>query len=56
MIDRKARPPIVPTEQLVPAHLDDIAGMIDACDKSFCGLRDKAILLALLDTGARATS
>jgi site-specific recombinase XerD len=29
--------------------------MMDTCNKSFCGLRDKAILLALLDTGVRAS-
>ena len=53
---RKAKPPKVPTQQLEPANLKDIKAMMSTCNKSICGLRDKAILLALLDTGARATS
>jgi integrase/recombinase XerD len=34
--------------------LEDIGAIIETCDKTFNGLRDKAILLGLLDTGARA--
>jgi site-specific recombinase XerD len=52
---RKVKPPIVPTEPLDPVPLDDIKAMEDTCDKSFFGCRDRVILLALLDTGARAS-
>lgn len=52
---RKTKPPKIPDVQLAPADLDDIKDMIDTCDNSMSGLRDKAILLVLLDTGARAS-
>jgi site-specific recombinase XerD len=45
----KVRPPKVPSEPLNAIPLQNIASMI-----RFSGDRDKAILLALLDTGARA--
>jgi len=51
---RKAKPPKLSIEPLKPANLADIKAMITTCDKTFTGRRDKAILLALLDTVARA--
>jgi integrase/recombinase XerC len=51
---RKVKPPKIPVAPIEPVPLDDIKAMVGTCDKSFTGLRDKAILLALLDTGARA--
>jgi site-specific recombinase XerD len=51
---RKAKPPKVPLELLEPVSLEEISTIIDTCDKTFNGLRDKAIILGLLDTGARA--
>jgi len=51
---RKVKPPKLPVAPIEPVPLDDIKAMVNTCDKSFTGLRDKAILLALLDTGARA--
>jgi integrase/recombinase XerC/integrase/recombinase XerD len=51
---RKVKPPKLPVAPIEPVPLDDIKAMTETCDKSFTGLRDKAILLALLDTGARA--
>jgi site-specific recombinase XerD len=51
---RKVKPPKLPLAPIEPVPLDDIKAMVKSCDKSFTGLRDKAILLALLDTGARA--
>jgi integrase/recombinase XerC/integrase/recombinase XerD len=50
----KVKPPKLPVTPIEPVPLDDIKAMVGTCDKSFTGLRDKAILLALLDTGARA--
>jgi len=51
---RKAKPPKVPLEILEPVSLEDIRTTIDICEKTLNGLRDKAILLGLLDTGARS--
>jgi integrase/recombinase XerC/integrase/recombinase XerD len=50
----KVKSPKLPTEPLESVDLDDIKDMIATCDNSFHGLRDKAILYSLLDTGARA--
>ena len=53
---RKVKAPKVPTEPLEPIPLDDISQMVRACKRdTFAGDRDAAILLCLLDTGARAT-
>lgn len=52
---RKAKPPKLPVMQLEPVSMEDIKALIATCDKSFHGLRDKAILLTLLDTGVRAS-
>jgi site-specific recombinase XerD len=51
---RKVKPPKLYLEPLEPASLEDIRAMIETCDKTFYGLRDKAVLLGLLDSGARA--
>lgn len=52
---RKVAAPKVPQEPLDPVSLDDIRALLNAChgDKFRAG-RDKAIILTLLDTGARA--
>lgn len=51
----KVKAPKLPDEQLDPVNLDTVRALLKTCDKDFLGLRDRAILLALLDTGARAT-
>jgi site-specific recombinase XerD len=52
---RKVKAPKVPIEPLEPVSNDAIAGMIKTCERgTFAGDRDIAILLCLLDTGARA--
>lgn len=52
---RKVKAPKVETEILEPADIDSVYAMLDTCTgKSFSALRDKAILLTLLDTGLRA--
>ena len=51
---RKVKPPKLVSEPLEPADMTSIKAMIDTCDNTFYGLRDKAIMLALLDTGSRA--
>ena len=51
----KVKPPKVEQEILEPANLDNVQAMLDTCrGKSFADLRDKAIMLTLLDTGLRA--
>jgi site-specific recombinase XerD len=52
---RKVKPPIVPTEPLDPVPLENVKAMEGTCDKSFLGCRDRAVLLSLIDTGARAS-
>ncbi len=52
---RKFKAPKVPIEPIEPVAFDTVSKMIEACKKgSFTGNRDAAILLCLLDTGARA--
>ena len=52
---RKVKAPKVPFEPIDPVALDTVAQMIKVCQKgTFTGDRDIAILLCLLDTGARA--
>lgn len=52
---RKVKAPKVPEEILNPVSIEDVSRLVATCDGSKDGLRDKAILLTLLDTGARAT-
>jgi site-specific recombinase XerD len=51
---RKVKPPKLVEDPIDPVSLDDIEAMIAACRNNRQGLRDKAILLTLLDTGVRA--
>jgi integrase/recombinase XerD len=52
---RKVKAPKVPIEPIEPVAFDTVSQMIRACKKgTFIGDRDTAILLCLLDTGARA--
>jgi len=50
----KVRAPKVDVEPLAPVNLEHLQAMLATCDRSEMGLRDKSILLALLDTGLRA--
>ena len=52
---RKVKAPRVPIEPLDPVQIEDVFKMAAICHpEMFSGCRDKAILLCLLDTGARA--
>jgi integrase/recombinase XerD len=52
---RKVKAPKVPVELLEPVSFEIVAKMVKACPhNTFTGDRDAAILLCLLDTGARA--
>ena len=49
------RPPKVPDQVLEPVPLDDLGRMLLTCESdTLLGLRDRAILLGLLDSGCRA--
>lgn len=51
----KVKAPKVPLEPLEPVDFETVSQMIKACEaNTFCGIRDKALLLFLLDTGVRA--
>jgi integrase/recombinase XerD len=52
---RKVRAPRVELQPIAGASLEDISALLQTCDKSFMGARDAALLLALLDSGARVT-
>ena len=52
---RKVQAPKVPNEPLEPLSVADLKAMVATCDKSFYGQRDKATLLALYDSGCRAS-
>ena len=52
----KVKAPRVPIEPIEPVEFNTVSEMLAVCEtKSFTGVRDKAILLFLLDTGVRAS-
>jgi site-specific recombinase XerD len=51
---RKVKTPKLPVEPIESIPLPDIQALIKTCKQSFVGLRDRAMLMGLLDTGARA--
>lgn len=52
----KVRAPKLSKEPLPPASLESIRAMIETCSsRGFLDMRDKAIIMTLLDTGARAS-
>lgn len=50
----KVKPPKLAEVPLAPVELSDVRKLINVCQGDFLGLRDRAIFLTLLDTGARA--
>jgi site-specific recombinase XerD len=53
---QKGKPPRLSIEPLDPVGMDTIKALLNTCKRSaFYDLRDKAIILALMDTGARAS-
>ena len=42
-------------EPLEPASIEAVKGMLEVCENDFTGIRDRLILLILLDTGLRAS-
>jgi site-specific recombinase XerD len=51
---RKVKAPKLPVEPIESIPLPDIQALIKTCKQSFAGARDRAMLMGLLDTGARA--
>jgi len=52
---RKVKAPKVGVEPLEPANFQNIKAMLNTCERdTLTGTRDRAILLALMDTDARA--
>jgi site-specific recombinase XerD len=50
----KVKPPKATRELIEGVNVKDIRALLSTCNDGFIGARDKAILLCLLDTGARA--
>jgi len=51
---RKVKAPKLPIETLEPVSIENVSRMIKGCEQgTFAGDRDTAILLCLIDTGAR---
>ena len=52
---RRVKPPRVPEQLLEPVSLSSVRALLSTCDRrTELGCRDLAVILALLDTGARA--
>lgn len=51
---RRVKAPKLPTEPIEPVHVGKIESMLKTCESNYAGARDKAMILGLLDTGARA--
>lgn len=52
---RRLKPPKVPHINLEPVGLEVVSALLRTCKQDRIGLRDRALLLALLETGARAS-
>jgi len=52
---RKVKVKSLREEPLEPADVEAVMAMISVCGKDFTGVRDKLIMLVLLDTGLRAS-
>ena len=50
----KVKAPKLPNGLLEPIPLEDVRALVETCTYTFSGSRDKAVILGLLDTGARA--
>ena len=51
---RKVRAPKLSVEPIEPVAFQDVSVLLAMCQPSFAGARDRAMILGLLDTGARA--
>ncbi len=51
---RRVKAPKLPIEPIEPIQIEDLQLLLNTCKHNFSGIRDKAMMLGLLDTGARA--
>ena len=51
----KVRPPKVPEVLVEPVTVEQVTALLRGCDSSLSGLRDRALILFLLDTGVRVS-
>lgn len=49
----KVKPPKVTQPPIEGVSLADVKALLDTCGADFIGLRDRALILSMLDTGAR---
>ncbi len=52
---KKIKAPKVPQEIIAPVELADVQRLVSVCGSDYQGVRDKAILLTLLDAGPRVS-
>ena len=51
---RRVKAPKLPTDPIEPVQIEEIHQLLKTCQSNYAGVRDKAMMLGLLDTGARA--
>jgi integrase/recombinase XerD len=51
---RRVKAPKLPTDPIEPIQIEEIHQLLKTCKSNYSGVRDKAMMLGLLDTGARA--
>ncbi len=51
---RRVKAPKLAVQSIEPVGLDDVRALTETCQHDYSGTRDKAMILGLLDTGARA--
>lgn len=51
---RRVKAPKLPTDPIEPTQIEEIHELLKTCQNNYSGVRDKAMMLGLLDTGARA--
>jgi site-specific recombinase XerD len=51
---RRVKAPKLPTDLIEPIQIEEINLLLKTCQGNYSGTRDKAMMLGLLDTGARA--
>lgn len=51
---RRVKAPKLPTDPIEPIQIEEINLLLKTCAGNYSGVRDKAMMLGLLDTGARA--
>ena len=51
---RRVKAPKLPTDPIEPVQIEEIHQLLKTCQSNYAGARDTAMMLGLLDTGARA--